>query len=114
MILKFSKNEQESNPTSTVWHDFKKQQVDHPTPKKDLLQNCFIIENDMVLVVKKFYVDFLSSDLMPIKFYSVKAIIDKNIEHLNCCTVDFKDGFLISCVLNDKADPDDYGSVFAG
>ena len=68
----------------------------------------------MVLVVKKFFVDFLSPDLMPLKFYSVKQIIDKNIEHMNCCTTDYSDGFLISCVLNSKADPDDYGSVFAG
>ena len=33
---------------------------------------------------------------------------------MNCCTNDIGDGFLISCVLNSKADPDDYGSVFAG
>ena len=69
----------------------------------------------MILIVKKFTVDFLSQDLKPLKSYRVNTVIDKHIEHINCCTTDYGDGFLMSCVLNQtSADPKAYGSEFIG
>ena len=52
---------------NSVWsEDWKKHIVQHPNQKKDLLQNCYIIENDIILVVKKFCISFLSYDLEPV------------------------------------------------
>ena len=68
VFMTFEKDEEESKKAQTLkWKRKSKELVFHPIKKKDLLQNSFIIEDNLLLVITKFSIHFLTRDLKLVK-----------------------------------------------
>ena len=114
LLLKFhQKNTDSDEPV--LWNEnYLHQMLSHPKEKKDQLQNAFVIENDIIMVVSKTGVHYLSPDLQKLKYYTIDSLINQYMQHINCATMDINEGFLLSCVLHSEVDPTLYGTGFLG
>ena len=114
LLLKFYKLQGNS-----MWDPkHQEQQCQNPSKKKELLQNCFIIQDNQestIFIIMKYCLLFFSQDMEPIKSVDIDKVLNSGLEHLNCFVRDFSAGFLLSAVLcPDQAQYGKYTNQYVG